>query len=158
MKLASILKICCFTLAGLTFAACTSVNDSCEPTPPPRFNPKPCLEEIPKTVDGLEIIQGPRTEQNIAADMHPAYCNAQVVLKLMNEEGKPLQDGTVWFKVAVEYTGEVSSVEIIKSEINSREFLKRVSDMIMDSDFTPWRRHDEDVVFIYPMTFTYWWK
>ena len=35
---------------------------------------------------------------------------------------------------------------------------EKVSDMIMDSDFTPWVRHDDDAEFIYPMAFTRWWE
>lgn len=158
MIVISFIRAGCLALALFTLSACTPFEELCKSPGPASFNPKTCLEQVPDSVDGLEIIQGPRTKQNIAADMHPAFCNGQVLLKLMNDGGKPVQAGTVWFKVSVEYTGEVSSVEIVKSEIESRDFLKKVSDMIMDSDFTPWQRHDEDAGFIYPMTFTYWWK
>lgn len=124
----------------------------------PEFNPKTCLKEAPSKVDGLQILHGPRTIPSIAADMQTAYCNGQVLLKLMNENGKRVNTGTVWFKVTCEYTGEVISTEVVKSEIQSPEFLRKVSDMIMDSDFTPWQRHDQDAEFIYPMTFSRWWK
>jgi len=124
----------------------------------PGFDPRTCMEQVPSKAAGLRITQGPRTERDIAADMHPAYCNGQVLLKRMNDAGRPVCAGTVWFKVAVEYTGEVSSVNIVKSEIGSNEFLKKMADMIMDSDFTPWVRHDEDAEFIYPMVFTRWWQ
>ena len=139
-------------LAALLLGGCASITNT------PEFNPKTCMKEVPRKAPGLKIIQGSRTEQNIAADMHPAYCNGQVLLKRMNDEGGPVNAGGVWFKVAVEYTGEVMGVDIVKSEIDSREFLKKVSDMILDSDFTPWQRDDDDdSVFIYPMTFTRWW-
>ncbi|WDP89517.1 MAG: hypothetical protein HUN04_07190 [Desulfobacter sp.] len=89
--------------------------------------------------------------------MHSAFCNGQVLLKQMNEKGTPVYGGTVWFMVGVEYTGEVTSARVQKSEINSDKFVQRVREMIMDSDFIPWQRNDEDTIFIYPMTFFRWW-
>lgn len=142
-------------LLGAAFTmlcGCSSHSDS------PVFNPKTCLQEVPQTVPGVRIISGPRPEKNIIANMQPAYCNGQVLLKLMNESGKTVSTGTVWYKVTAEYNGEVISAEVIKSEIQSPEFLRNVSDMITDLDFTPWQRHDQDAEFIFPMTFSRWWE
>mgnify|MGYP001054769518 CR=1 FL=1 len=124
-------------------------------TPP--FDPRTSIEQIPSSVAGLQIVQGPRTERDIAEDMHSAYCNGQVLLKNMNEASTTVNPGTVTVRVTVEYTGEVVAVSIMDSEIESDAFCRKVADMIMDADFTPWARHDEDAVFIYPMTFTQWW-
>jgi len=141
----------CLAATVLTLSACSFVSG------PPEFNPKTCLDEAPRKESGLHIIQGPRTEQSITADMQTAYCNGQVLLKLLNEQGKQVHGGTVWFKIIVEYTGEVYSAEVVQSDIQSSEFLHKVSDMILSSDFTPWQRHDQDAEFIYPMTFERWW-
>lgn len=124
----------------------------------PAFDPKTCLEQVPESVPDLQILQGPRSEQSIILDMQTSYCNGQVLLKLMHEKGHQMKPGNVTFKVVVEYTGEVISAKVIESEIRSKEFLGKVSDMIMDSDFAPWQRHDEDTEFIFPMTFNVWWQ
>jgi hypothetical protein len=158
MPTTTLFQTCCTAFTMLILYACVTIEKPAYETQPPAFDPKNCLNQVPKSVDGLDIIQGPRTEQNIAADMHVAYCNGQVLLKQMNAAGKEINSGTVRFRVTVEYTGEVMSVEVVDSEIDSDEFLKKVSDMIMDSDFTPWHRHDEDTEFIYPMTFNRWWE
>lgn len=126
--------------------------------PSHKFDPGTCLNETPQRVEGLEILSGQRTAGSITHDMQEAYCNGQVLLKLMNENGKAVTGGTAWFKVVVEYTGEVNSAKVIKSEIQSGEFLKEVSDMIMDTDFSPWVRNGQDSEFIFPMTFTRWWE
>ena len=76
---------------ALTLSGCSFIAG------PPEFNPKTCLDEAPRTVSGLQIISGPRTEQSITADMQTAYCNGQVLLKLLNEQGKQVHGGTVWF-------------------------------------------------------------
>jgi hypothetical protein len=136
----------------IIIGACTPLEQ------PHRFDPRTCLTESPQEVEGLEILHGQRTAASIAADMQDAYCNGQVLLKLMNENNEPVSDGTVWFKVVVEYTGEVISVITVKSDISSKKFLRKVSDMINDTDFSPWLRDDQDVEFIFPMTFTRWWE
>jgi hypothetical protein len=144
-------KITLFALLALTLTACTTVNK------PADFDPRTCLDHPPTHVEGLKILKGSRTGQNIAADMHPVFCNGQVLLKNMNEAGTPIEAGTVRFQVLVEYTGEVIGAKVIESDIQSDSFLRKITDMIMDSDFAPWTREDEDTEFIYPMTFTRWW-
>ena len=148
----SLKKLIYTSTAILVIGGCTAVDKT------PVFTPRTCLSEAPGNPDGIEVLSGPRTRLNLAVDMHPIYCNGQVLLKFMNEEGMQVAPGTVWFKVSVEYTGEVVSAQVVKSDIDSKEFLRKISDMIADSDFTPWQRHDEDTEFIYPMTFTRWWK
>ena len=125
----------------------------------PVFNPKTCLQEAPQTVPGVRIISGPRTEKNIVAGMQSAYCNGQMLFMLLNEkEGKITPPGEVLFQVTVEYTGEVKSAEVVQSDIDATDFLRKLKDMIMATDFSPWARHDDDAQFIYPMTFTSWWE
>lgn len=122
------------------------------------FNPKTCPQEVPKTVPGVRVISGPRGEQNIIADMQSSYCNAQMLFMLMNKKGPEIAPGQVIFQVTVEYTGEAIAVEVVQSTIDSAEYLWKVTDMIRGTDFSPWARHDDDAVFVYPMTFTNWWK
>lgn len=122
------------------------------------YNPKTCSQEVPKTVPGVQVISGPRGEQNVVADMQSAYCNAQMLFMLMNKKGQPVPPGQVIFQVTVEYTGEVVGVKVAQSTIDSAEFLWKITDMIRHTDFSPWVRHDDDAVFVYPMTFTNWWE
>lgn len=133
-------------------AGCSSLET------PPQFDPKTCLEEPPTPVEGMQVIHGPRTPQSVLADMRFVSCNGQVLFKQLNERGEPLVPGEVVFRVQVEYTGEVIAAEVIESTIVSRKFERRLSDMIMDTDFSPWQRHDEDAVFVYPMRFSRWWE
>lgn len=90
--------------------------------------------------------------------MQAAYCNGQMLLKKMNEGEAKVQAGTLLVEVAVEYTGEVISVRIVQTEIQSEKFQRLISDFIMNSDFASWRRADEDTVFIYPLAYTEWWR
>lgn len=138
-------------LLGLCLTACSAGSLS------GGFNPKTCLDETPRQPAGLYILNGARTPENICLNMHPIYCNGQVLMKLMNEAGNQVAAGTVTFRVRVEYTGEVYSARVITSEIHSEEFLRRVSAMILEADFTPWQRDDDDSEFIYLMTFSHWW-
>lgn len=122
------------------------------------FNPRTCMDESPNYENKIQLLQGERTHQNIAQDMHPAWCHGQVLLRQMYERGHAVTEGTILMKVTVEYTGEVISVRILESDIPSSEFRQKISDMVMDSDFIPWKRSDQDTVFIYPMTFDFWWE
>jgi hypothetical protein len=117
------------------------------------FDPKTCLENIPSRVNGLEIIDGPRTEQSLIRDMMPAICSGQALFRHMKAKGESINPGRVVFKVRVEWTGEVISVTAAESSIQSKKFLREVSDFIMDSDFVAWSRHDDDTIFLYPANF-----
>lgn len=142
-----------FGAAFLMLCGCVSHSDR------PVFNPKTCLQEVPQTVPGIRIISGPRTEKNIVAGMQSAYCNGQMLFMLLNKkEGRIIPPGEVLFQVTVEYTGEVISAEVVESSIDATDFLRKIKDMIMATDFSPWARHDDDAQFIYPMTFTSWWE
>lgn len=140
---------CSFFMLGLGACAFISAEND--------FNPKTCLQAVPTIVPGIEIIQGHRTKTSLAFDMQNTYCNGQVLLKQLNDKGLDIGSGTVWFKVTAEYTGEVINVDVVKTEITSKEFLQKTVEMIMDSDFTPHQRDDLDSQFIYPLTFTDWW-
>jgi hypothetical protein len=138
------------------FLAAVTIAAFCACSPGHRtadFDPRTCLDIIPRKVDGLQILAGPRPEANIIHDMVPAICNGQALFQQMQAQESGLNAGTVRFKVVVEYTGEVNAVSIEETTLTSRAFLQTVSDFIMDSDFTPWARSDEDSVFIYPARF-----
>lgn len=134
-------------VAIAAFCACSPVNHTAD------FDPRTCLDIIPRKVKGLRILAGPRTEANIIRDMVPAVCNGQALFQKMQAREPGLTAGTVSFKVVVEYTGEVNAVSIEETTLNSRAFLQAVSDFIANSDFTPWARSDEDSVFVYPARF-----
>jgi hypothetical protein len=53
----------------------------------------------------------------------------------------------------VEYTGEVGHVTVEEATIQSEEFLREVSDFIMDTDFVMWGGDDRDTVFLYSVQF-----
>jgi hypothetical protein len=133
-------------LTMLLFSACTLSHTVA-------FDPKTCLETIPHRVDGLQILAGPRSARNIIRDMVPAICNGKALFQHMQSRDSDLSPGTVRFRVVVEYTGEVSDVTVMDSTITSKAFLRKVSDFIMDMDFTGWARNDEDSVFVYPARF-----
>lgn len=139
------LFLAAFTIAA--FCACSPGHHTVD------FDPRTCLDIIPRKVDGLQILAGPRTEANIIRDMVPAICNGHALFQQMQAREPGLNAGTVSFKVVVEYTGEVNAVSIEETTLNSRVFLQSVSDFINDSDFTPWVRSDEDSVFVYPARF-----
>lgn len=123
----------------------------------PSFDPKTCLKDKPQQVDGLKIISGQRSKQSVVVDMQFPYCNGQVLFKVVHDKGQQIAPGRAVFKVTVEYTGEVIAVEMTESTIVDKAFLQNIADMIMDTDFSPWQRDDEDAQFLYPMTFTAWW-
>ena len=115
------------------------------------FDPTTCLEHLPAKVSGLQVLQGPRTEKSIIADMRPTVCNAQVLFNQMLAQGEKLVAGELRYRVRVEYTGEVGAAELLDDEIGSKRLALKVRDFIMDSDFVNWDRHDDDAVFIYPI-------
>jgi hypothetical protein len=118
-----------------------------------KFDPRTCLEEIPGHVKGLKIVSGPRSEKSIIRDMVPVVCNGHMLFRNMNAKGKTVNAGHVLFKVLVEYTGEVYNVSLEDTTINSEEFLREVSDFIMDTDFTFWGLNTEETIFLYPVEF-----
>jgi hypothetical protein len=119
------------------------------------FDAQQCLDDIPRRVPGLKIISGPRTEESIIRDMVAPICYGRGLFARMKSNDQELDRGSVVFRVVVEYTGEVYKVTVEQTTIQSEEFLRRVSDFIMDTDFVYWARHDKDTVFLYPVTFGY---
>jgi hypothetical protein len=118
------------------------------------FDPKTCLEIIPEHVKGLKIIEGPRSEKSIIRDMVFPICNGHVLFGQIRSEGENIQPGIVVFRVVVEYTGEVLAVSVQESTVGSDQFIRKVSDFIMDTDFVGWTRNDTDTVFLYPVHFS----
>lgn len=117
------------------------------------FDPRCCMASIPGEVKGLTIVEGPRTKASIIRDMVPVVCNGQVLFYRMQSTDSDLKSGSVVFRVVVEYTGEVVAVDVEETTIQSRAFLKEVSDFIMDMDFIGWARNDIDTLFLYPIRF-----
>lgn len=117
------------------------------------FDPKTCLENIPSQVKGLKILSGSRSEKSIIRDMVPSVCNGRVLFKKMRAQGLVGDGGDVLFRVRVENTGEVQSVDIQETTLQSEAFLQEVSDFIMDTDFVFGGVSGPDTVFLYPMHF-----
>jgi hypothetical protein len=117
------------------------------------FNPKDCIENIPRHVKGLKIISGPRNKKNIIRDMVPAICSGHALFRHMKTKGHEINPGYVVFRVIVEYTGEVAYVGVEETTIQSKTFLREVKDFIMDTDFILWGEDDGDTLFLYPMLF-----
>lgn len=148
----SLKLVVCIVIIASAFIGCTSLEKK------PVFNPKTCLKEKPVVPGGIIILNGSRTKINIAHNMQPIYCHGQVLFKNMNVIGQQVNEGTVWFKIIAEYNGEVITAKIIKSEIKSKQFKKKVLNIILNTDFSSWKLQDEDAEFIYPLTFKKWWK
>ena len=117
------------------------------------FDPKKCLEDIPRRVKGLKIVSGPRTEKNLIREMVPAICSGHLLFKDMKTKGEEISPGYVVLHVIVEYTGEVAYVGIEETTIQSETFLREIKNFVMERDFVSWGADDRDTVFLYPVTF-----
>lgn len=117
------------------------------------FDPRKCLEDVPRHVNGLKVLSGPRSEQSIIRDMRRAVCNGYVLFEQMQARDKTLRPGRVVFRVVVEYTGEVYGVTVEETTIQSDAFLARVSEFILGTDFIFWGGDDSETVFLYPVRF-----
>ena len=117
------------------------------------YNHQTCMDTTPKKAPGLTILSGPRTEQSIIRDMVPVGCYGRVIYERMKSHGENISPGVITFRVTVEYTGEVYGVEVVDATIPSQKFVRRISDMIKNTDFVGWARSDDDTVFIYPLRF-----
>lgn len=126
---------------------------ACAPERTKPFDPAMCMQTVPPHVNGLEIIQGPRTGRSIIRDMVPVVCNSRVLFARMQSRDPLLQPGKAIFNVTVEYTGEVQRVTMVQTTLQSPVFIQKVSDMIMNTDFVGWARDDADSVFVYPFRF-----
>jgi hypothetical protein len=133
-------------ISALLFTACASHRQK-------QLDPKNCLDTIPQRVEGLTILEGPRTEQSIIRDMVPAICYGHFLFGRMKSSGEEVNPGVVVFRVVVEYTGEVYGVTVEETTIQSKLFLRRASDFIVDTDFVPWARDETDTAFLYPVEF-----
>ena len=117
------------------------------------FDHQTCLDAIPDKVKDLTILAGPRTETSLIADMVPAVCYSRILAEKHRADGKKPFKGIVTYQIQVEYTGEVVRVDVVDTTIQSQQFVRKVIDFIMDTDFVGWVRNDVDTVFNYPMTF-----
>jgi hypothetical protein len=134
---------------ALCITACHDRSESAAP-----FDFGDCLENIPEQVEGLKIISGPRTQQNIIHDMVPAICGGHALFERMKESGDAIEPGSVVFRVVVEYTGEVNRVTVEETTIQSEPFVRKVRDLVLNTDFVYWRgKDDDDSEFVYPVRF-----
>jgi len=117
------------------------------------FNPAECMENIPKDIKGLVVLEGPRTRESIIVDMQPVVCSAHALFQKMRQKGKQISDGKVVFRVVVEYNGEVINASVEESTVESEEFMRKVTGSTLAHDFGVWNRNDVDAVFLYPATF-----
>ena len=124
-----------------------------EPKKNTKFDHVKCMDTIPSKVKGLKILSGPRTQKSIIHDMVPVGCYAQVLFRKMKANGEDINAGDALFRVTVEYTGEAYGSSVEETTIQSKRFVQRVADMIMDHDFVGWKLDSEDAVFLYPMSF-----
>lgn len=146
----------CFSLGRLAIVTLVlgGLAIGCAPKSGQRpFNPRDCMDYVPAEVSGLFIETGPRSKTSIIRDMVPAYCNGQVLFEKMKAKDTTLKPGKIVFRVVVEYTGEVLSVEVDQTTFESHHFTRRVSDFIMDTDFVSWAPSDTETVFHYPVRF-----
>lgn len=143
------------TACGSVLIDILSKTSVCTPLKQARpYDHQACLDTIPDEIKGLEILSGPRSKKSIIQDMVPVACYGHVWIEKMKAGGEDINVGEVVFRVAVEYTGEVYQVEVVDCTIQSERFIRKLSDLIMDTDFAGWQRDDAaDTVFIYPMSF-----
>jgi hypothetical protein len=141
-------KLFFFTIAiVLLLAACVLHTQRAS------FDPKKCMETIPRRVKGLKIVSGPRTEKNVIRDMVSSVCSGHALFKHMKTKGEEINPGSIVLHVVVEYTGEVAYVGIEETTIQSETFLRKIKDFVMETDFVSWGADDRDTVFLYPVTF-----
>ena len=113
-----------------------------------------CGTPIPQNVPGLTI-NGPRTKTSIIEDMAPILCAIQFqYINDAKQSAKTHGNDTVPVKVLVEYTGEVAHVTILENSFGDNDFIRRIEDIIMNSDFTFWGHDQQDTEFIYPIPVT----
>ena len=115
------------------------------------FSLRLCMEHVPHLVEGLVVLDGPRSKGSIIRDMLPVRCNGEVLFQRMQANDHSLTAGSAVFRVVVEYTGEVIAADVMESSIQSDRLVQRVRDIIMDTDFVGWAPNDTDAVFIYPV-------
>jgi hypothetical protein len=135
----------------LVSTACHDSSDSMSPGP---FDYQECLGDPPEHVEGLQILSGPRTEKGIIRDMTPPLCGGHALFEQMKGSEEEIAGGSVVFRVVVEYVGEVNRVTIEETTIQSEEFLRKVREAILNTDFVYWRdQTDYDSEFLYPVRF-----
>jgi hypothetical protein len=144
---------------GLLYAAVTALAiASCGDSPGDRTSKpvsyKDCVDNVPDSVRGLKLFSGPRSEKSVVRDMRPAICSGYVLFERMRATGVEIEPGSVVFRVVVEYTGEVNQVTIEETTIQSEEFLRKLRELVLTTDFVMWRNDDDaDSSFLYPAHF-----
>lgn len=136
-----------------SIAALVLISACASPSKQVPFNIVQCMDTIPKKVRGLNILSGPRTEQSIIRDMVPAVCYGHVLYHNMKNSGEEINAGSIIVRITVEYTGEVYKALVEESTIKSKQFVQKVSDQIMDTDFVGWAKDESDTEFFYTLTF-----
>lgn len=111
------------------------------------------MQQVPRHVKGLKILEGPRSAPSIIKDMVPAVCNAQVLFDRMRGKNPSLTSGHAVYHVVVEYTGEVQYAAVAETDMLADQLLQKVADFIKDTDFVSWPASDTDAEFLYPIRF-----
>ncbi len=138
-------------LVSTVVVAC---GDQLERTVSTPFDARSCLDHVPEQVKGLKILSGPRSDASIIRDMVPAVCGAQVLAERMKNDGIEIAEGSVAFRVLVEYTGEVNRVTVERTTLVSEELIERIRELILNTDFIYWREEDDvNTEFVYPVHF-----
>lgn len=140
-------------VAGVALVLVTVFGPKSPPpdTPPPK--PEDCFSSVLADGKNLNIIGGPRTKTNILHDLAPLICRGRTIFNKLKAEGEPLSAGTVILQLAVEFNGEIISIKIQETSIESKSFLNELTNLFAMSDFSFWNREDEDAVFTYTASF-----
>lgn len=117
------------------------------------LKPKDCMTSVYADEKKLRILEGSRSPANILRDLAPSICSGRAVYERLKSEGENIESGTVTLRMGVEFNGEIISVEVQETSINSKKFLNELTGSILMSDFSFWNREDEDAVFTYTAHF-----
>ncbi|MBD3239816.1 MAG: TonB family protein [Chitinivibrionales bacterium] len=103
-------------------------------TPPQEAPDVECEDVIPERIAGLEV-SGPRAERTVIVDLVPIICLVQDLHERHVRIDPSLAKGKLVARITVESTGEVAEVTIVESSFDNEAFLRKVTDVIKDSDF-----------------------
>ena len=142
-----------FVVAGVALILVKVFGPALPPPANLTTTPEDCLAYVYADEKNLCILEGPRTKTNILHDLAPLICRGRKVFDKLAAEEETIAPGTVTLRVVVEYNGEIISTEIQDTSIDSRTFLNELTGIFDMSDFSFWKREDEDAVFTYTARF-----
>lgn len=142
-----------FVVAGVALMLVKVFGPALPPPTNLATTPEDCLAYVYADEKNLRILEGPRTKTNILHDLAPLICRGRKVFDKLATEEETIAPGTVTLRVVVEYNGEIISTEVLDTSIDSRTFLNELTGIFDMSDFSFWKREDEDAVFTYTARF-----